>query len=467
MENSTIEYQELDRLTGKLPESFVKSVVAFANTDGGKLYLGVRDDGSVAGVEDPDAVMVQVCKVMHDSIAPDIMPYVSVQPLEQDGRQVVLVTVSVGSERPYYLTKAGLKPHGVYVRRGSACMPADEHGIRRLIMKSAGLTYEGSISLEQELTFTTLNATLSSQGLSFGSEQQKILKLRDEQGRYCNLALLLSEQCRHTIKVAYYQGADKDFCLDRHEFSGSLLTQLKEVSAHLNTLNRTSSSIVGLERREVRDYPEEVLREALLNCIVHRDYQYSASTIINVYEDRMEFISLGGLVEDWTVQELAMGVSQSRNPQLASLFYRLKLAEGYGTGIAKILKNYPKVAPQSIFEMTAHVFKVMVPNRNAQDQTGYRAGTSKAAENPSYRTLPDQTQPQAASEDDRQPYPTVATAREYLTGRERITRLELQEALKIGKTKAFTLLKALCAEGALQQEGAGKLTQYRVLRRQE
>lgn len=115
-EGVDIEFKELDRKKGTLPDSVPKEIVAFVNTEGGEIYIGISNDGSVIGVENTDDVMTRISNVAHDTILPDVMPFIQIRPLQMDGKQVVKITVTVGTERPYYLAKEGLKPKGVYVR---------------------------------------------------------------------------------------------------------------------------------------------------------------------------------------------------------------------------------------------------------------------------------------------------------------------------------------------------------------
>ena len=185
--------------------------------------------------------------------------------------------------------------------------------------------YEEGICANQSLTFSSLEKYLKKKNLAFGPEQKKTLGLIGEDGLYNNLALLLSEECKHTIKVAVFQGKDSFVFRDRKEFSGSVLKQLEDVYAFLDMHNGTKASFEGLRRTDTRDYPDQATREALLNSIIHRDYLFSGSTIINIYDDHLEFISLGGLVSGLSLESVFLGASQSRNPGLASVFYRLGL----------------------------------------------------------------------------------------------------------------------------------------------
>ena len=168
----------------------------------------------------------------------------------------------------------------------------------------------------------------------------RTLKLIDRDNLYSNLGLLLSDQCIHTIKVAVFQGTDQTIFKDRREFTGSLMQQMNEVYDFIDFRNQTRATIEKLLRIDVRDYPEIAVREALLNLLVHRDYSFSASALISIYADRIEFVSIGGLMPGIDLEDIMVGISVCRNQDLANVFYRLHLIEAYGTGIGKIMKAY-------------------------------------------------------------------------------------------------------------------------------
>ena len=174
--------------------------------------------------------------------------------------------------------------------------------------------------------------------------------------------MCIRDRCRHSIKFAVFQGTDKLVFKDRKEFTGSLFEQLAEVYKTIDFYNGTMASFHDLLRTDERDYPEDAVREALLNAIVHRDYSFSGSTFINLYSDRLEFISLGGLVPGLSLEAAMLGASQSRNEKLANLFYRMKLIEAYGTGISKIVSCYKGKSKQPVFESVEGAFQVILPN---------------------------------------------------------------------------------------------------------
>lgn len=437
-ENMDLEYKET------YVSDIKKEVIAFANTEGGVLYVGIQKDGTVVGVTDADDIMLKIAGSLKDSIKPDVMPFVKIKAIEEDGKSIVEVVVEVGSSRPYYIYEKGLKPSGVYVRKGSSSQPLSEEGIRQMIVENSGKSYESCRSMEQDLTFESFFREMKKRNLEIGPVQMRNLHLITEDNLYTNLALLLSDQCEHSIKVAIYQGCDKTIFRDRKEFEGSLLKQLNEVFEVIDFYNKTSASFHGLERIDKRDYPVEAIREALLNCIVHRDYSFSGSTLINLYDDRIEFVSLGGLVQGISLEAIFMGVSQTRNPNLAAVFYRMKLIESYGTGIGKIQDMYLAEVNQPRFDTATGVFRVILPNCNEKEPLMIREPSTyhvqKAAKS--------------------KPVDYRKEILRFVEEKGRITRKDAQEILGLKQTRAFEVLKQLCEENKLRTVGAGRSSYY-------
>lgn len=188
-ETEKIEYKR------KLTENFPKEVLAFANSDGGSIYIGVEDDGTVTGVSDPDGTMQSIRNMLHDSIHPDIMMFVHIGAEEIDQHTIIHVRVAEGTNKPYYLVKYGLKPSGVFVRQGTASVQASTEQIRQMIKQADGDVFEENISLEQDLSFRKTETVFSDHNLPFGRQQMQTLGiLRDDQ-MFTNLGLLLSDQC--------------------------------------------------------------------------------------------------------------------------------------------------------------------------------------------------------------------------------------------------------------------------------
>lgn len=410
-----------------------KEVVAFANTDGGTIYIGIEDDGSVCGVNDADDVMLKVASSLRDTIAPDVMPYVSIGVKTMEEKQVVYIKVEPGANKPYYLKEKGLRPSGVYVRKGSSSQPVSDEGIRQMVIESGGQSFEERRSIDQNLTFDAMSSFFDSRGIAFDPSQMKTMKMIGDDLQYNNLALLLSDQCPVTIKVAVFDGKEKVTYRTRREFAGSLLKQVDDVYGFIDLQNKTSSTFKGLYRDDSRDYPEEAIREALLNSIVHRDYSCVGSVIINIFDDRMEFVSLGGLVNGIELESIFLGVSRTRNPNLASIFFRLNLVEAYGTGIEKILRSYRDEEKKPRFETAMGVFRVTLYNTHDSFQ--------KSAVN--YNELAEEE-----------------TIMDMLQDCNYLTRKDVENRLGCGTTKAYKLLNSICDEGRLRKRGSGRNTYY-------
>lgn len=319
---------------------FKKEVIAFANTDGGEIYVGVAKDGSVTGVPKAEQVMEQIGNMIRDGIKPDLSGYTAIEAVPERDKTVVKVTVLRGAKRPYHLTEKGLKPTGVFIRHGVSSVPATEEMIREMLRESDGVTFDKSRCINQDLTFEYAAKYFADNHVSFNENNKRTLHLIDADGYYTNAALLLSDQCEHSIKCAVYEGNGKTKFKTRKEFTGSVLRQMDEAYEFISLNNNLNSTIEGLKRVDNPDYPPYAIREALLNAIVHRDYDYSGSILINIFDDRMEFVSIGGLVKGMTMQDVMGGVSQPRNMVLANIFYRLELIESYGTGIRRIMESY-------------------------------------------------------------------------------------------------------------------------------
>ena len=423
-ESETVELKEI------YTSDLKKEIVAFANSNGGTIYIGIQDSGKIIGLENADFVMQQISNFLRDSIRPDVSMFTNIELLQEENKFYIKLTVSQGTKKPYYLSDKGLKPTGVYVRSGTTSAPASEDAIRMMIKMTDGDSFETNRSLFQELTFNKLDEELKKRGLEFTEVQMKNLGILSPDNIYTNMGLLVSDQCKHSIKFAIFQGTDKLVFRDRKEFTGSLFAQLTDTYKTIDFYNATKATFHDLLRTDERDYPEDAVREALLNAIVHRDYSFSGSTIINLYSDRLEIISLGGLVSGLSLEAAMLGASQPRNEKLANLFYRMKLIEAYGTGISKIISSYKGLLVHPKFENAEGAFRVILPNIHTQEPN---------------------------IEDER--YLPILRLFE---NQKEITRNDVEEALRIGTTHAINILKEMLNKDLITKVGNGRLTKYIV-----
>ncbi|WP_294065378.1 RNA-binding domain-containing protein [uncultured Fusobacterium sp.] len=416
-----------------------KEVVAFANTCDGTIYIGINDKGEVVGVENSDDVIERASASIRNAIKPDITMYVTLNVEQIENKNVIVIRVQRGASRPYYIAEKGLKPSGVYIRQGNSSVPASEEYIRQMIKETDGDSFEKLRSLNQALTFDYANRIFENTNINFGDVQKKTLGIIGEDGLYTNLGLLLSDQCIHTLKIAVFEGKEKGVFKDRKEFKGSLLKQITEAFEYVDLLNKTKATFEGLVRKDERDYPVEAIREALLNAVVHREYSFGASTLINIYEDRIEFLSLGGIVSGLSLEAVMLGVSQSRNEKLANIFYRLHLIEAYGTGIQKILLNYEKYGIKPVFKTEIGAFLVILPNIH------FNKVKVESIENKDINLDSD--------------YKSILEILEQGIK----SRKEIQKSIKLSQTKVINMLKELLSLGMIEKLGNGKNTRYKKI----
>lgn len=439
-------YQESEtvELKSVVVDDIKKEIIAFANSDGGTLYIGIRDDGEVVGLDDPDGTALQVSNMVRNSIKPDVTMFLHYKTIEEAGKKIIEINVQRGTDRPYYIAKKGMRPEGVYVRQGYSSVPATDTAIRRMIKETDGDRFETMRCLDQELTFEATEKEFQFRKVEFGSQQMRTLKLVDNDGLYSNLALLLSDQNPHTIKVAVFQGTKQMVFKDRREFGGSLMKQMNDVYEYIDFRNQTRATIEKLSRIDVRDYPVIAVREALLNLLVHRDYSFSASALISIYDDRIEFVSIGGLMPGIDLEDILAGISVCRNQNLANVFYRLHLIEAYGTGLTKIMETYEGTSEKPVISTTKNSFKITLPNINAKYET--KDAPASIENIPSTPVL----------KSDRNEQRVLAYVREHGA----ITRPEAEELLGISASTASRLIRKMVKTGLLLQDGRARSSRY-------
>lgn len=163
---------------------FKKEIIAFANSEGGEIYVGVAKDGSVVGVSDSEKVMEQIGNMIRDGIRPDLSAYTLIDAINDAGKTIIKVNVLRGTKRPYHLTDKGLKPNGVFVRHGVSSVPATEEAIREMLRESDGVTYDKTRCVNQDLTFSYAEKYFADAKIPFAQSNKKTLKLLDSDGYY-------------------------------------------------------------------------------------------------------------------------------------------------------------------------------------------------------------------------------------------------------------------------------------------
>lgn len=418
----------------ELTKDIKKEIVAFANTNDGTIYIGIDDTGKVIGLKNANKDLEALSGMIREGIKSDLTLYTKIYIEKIENKDIIIVKVSGAPNKPYYLADKGLKTSGVYLRHGNVSVQASEEVIKKMLIESNSNSFENNISNIQELHFEYLKDIFRKHNIEIDDNKFKALNIVNLNNEYTNLGLLLSDECPYSIKCAIFNGNNKLEFKDRREFTGSVLKQVNDTFEYLDLYNKTKGKIIGLERIDTKDYPEYALRESLLNAIIHRDYNFTGSILISLFDDHFEITSLGGLVKGLSIDDLYNGVSESRNPNLANIFYRLKYVESFGTGIGRIIESYNEYDKKPLILNTENVFKVILYNINY-------------VKNNSIKILPTNlTQEEQVVE--------------YLRKNNKINRIIVESLLDISKTRANDILNNMINDNILIQTGTGKNTYY-------
>ena len=224
------------------------------------------------------------------------------------------------------------------------------------------ISYEQSVSAEQNLHFKEITLLARSRGLDFSDEKFATLRMLDSNGKFNNLALLLSDENPHIVKFAVYKNERMDFSVKK-EFYGSWIAVLDRVLEYVNLYNDTSARVIGnsATRTETQSYPDPSLREIVVNAFAHFDASFPSDIKIEFYPDRVEIASPGTLYRT-TMKEVLSGRQSFRNPNLVYVLNKFNYIENYATGLRKTLAAYGPYKDKPKYEATEHFFFVTLPN---------------------------------------------------------------------------------------------------------
>lgn len=418
-ESETLEFKR------QLNDSIVKETIAFANTKGGRIIIGYDDNGKLLGVANAKDILDGISSKLHDSIEPKIDYLVSIKIANEENKEIIIIDVLQGISKPYYLKNKGMTSQGVYVRLGATTQMATSETIRQMIIESSGISFESNISKDQDLTFLFADKLFRDKNIRFTDIEKRNLNIINEDGLYTNLGLLMSDQCPYTIKMAIYKDNTKDEFIDYKETDkGCILKQLEEAQTYINLNNRIESEIKGFQRIENADYDIVSIRECLLNTVAHRDYEIPGSILVHIYKSKIDFLSLGGLVKGLTIEDIELGSSSSRNPQLVNILHRLNYVEAYGTGIPRIYKKYNLCTIKPEIKVAPNTFLISLPKIKYSDE-----------------------------------YIKIMN---YLSENQYITRENVENILAVGKHKAVTIINDFLESEIICKEGNGKNICYRI-----
>jgi len=375
-------YDKKRMLEVKRPKSWLKSVSAFANGEGGTLIFGISDDGQIVGLADAEGDAEIISEDIKSKLDP--VPAVNLEYKEINGKKLVLLHVYPGQETPYYYI--GDKQRLAFVRVGNESVTADRVQLKSLVLKGSGRTYDSLPSSYkfEDMAFSKLKSVHYKRlQRSFEDNEFVSWGIIDENGNLTNAGALLADESpvrQSRIFCTRWNGLDMTNglgeAIDDVELEGCVIGQLQDAVSFVRNNSRKKWWKENDYREELPDYPERAVTEAIANAIIHRDYMQMGSEIhIDMYDDRLEIYSPGGMMDGRLIQQLnpLTVPSKRRNPLLADFFSRLGLMERRGSGMKKIINTYKSYghhtgyhAPE--FTSNASEFHVTLWNLNFEDK---------------------------------------------------------------------------------------------------
>lgn len=387
---------EFKEMLPKNSEKYTKTIIAYANTQGGKLLFGVVDETrEIVGIDETILfqVMDSIANAVSDSCEPQIVP--EIEPYTIDGKTIIIVTVLPEPQRPYYLKSKG-KEKGTYIRVGATTRLASPEKIKELEMEGAKISWDELTCIGYKVTENTIKKLCRDMNTRRKEMQErknlteklstvtrtnlenwKVLKKTGSDYLASNAFVLLTSDYFQFSKTqcAVFKGTDRSVFLDKREYTGPLYEQINEALNFVLRNIRLGAKIEGLQRKEAYELPVEAIREMLVNAHCHRNMTDESCVQVAIYDDRLEVTSPGGLYNGLTFEEALQGHSKLRNRAIANIFNQIGLIEAWGTGLQRIqnaAREYGLPDPEFI-EMP-ETFRVNLFRQSLPIDSGKNAG---------------------------------------------------------------------------------------------
>jgi len=330
------------------PKPLLKTLVAFANTAGGRLVIGVSDDRQIAGVKDPLAEEERLCNLIADSIAPRLVPNVELTTIA--GKTLLIAEVFLSNSRPHFLRSDGPET-GVFVRLGSTNRQADRELVAELQRSAAGVAFDEMPMLElsaDDLDLTAAAGLFPGKRIMDDKGLLTLKLLRKEQGGLVPTkgAVLLfgKDRIAHFpdawVQCGRFTGTDKSEIFDHTEFHDPMPQAVDSIMLFLKKHAMRGADLSQIRRKDVWSIPLTILREVVINALVHADYSQRGGPLrVAFFDDRIEIENPGILLPGMTIEDMKQGVSKIRNPVIARVFRELGLMEQWGSGVRRIFNQ--------------------------------------------------------------------------------------------------------------------------------
>ena len=347
----------------KLTETLEKEVIAFLNTDGGNIFIGIDDKGKIHGITgNIDLLQRTIKDRIKDNIMPSTLGLFDVVVNELHGKKYIQIIVAKGAERPYYLRGMGMTPDSCFIRVGSSVESMDGETILNLFSKRTRNSLKNIKSPKQDLEFKTLKIYYQENGFEINSNFLKKLDFYDDNDDFNYIAYLLADNNNISVQFAKYDGDDVYNLIENEDFGFCSLIKITDnILNKIMLENKTYTKIETPTRKEIKMYDYNAVKELVTNALVHNDWCNGYSPKFEMFDKKLVISSNGGIQEGVTQEEFLEGFSNPRNPELMRIFRDLNFVEQLGTGIQRVLKTYNK----DIFEFFPNHIRVTIPfNKN-------------------------------------------------------------------------------------------------------
>ena len=404
-----------------ITNTFLKTVSAFSNYDGGEILFGVDDDGNIKGLSDVKQACLDIENKINDSISPQPNYTLEIQ----NNDQTIKLSVKSGLQKPYlYKSKA-------YKRNDTSTIEVDTLEFSRLVLEGKNIRFEELPCKDQELSFEILQSNLKEkiQIETFNKDTLKTLNLYDDVNGFNNAAGLLADKNHFPgIDIVKF-GENISIIQKRITFENTSVLDIYEKALSVFRDYYQYEVIQGADRKMVEKVPEAAFREAIANALIYRVWDVDSQIRVSMYDDRIEVVSPGGLPSGITEDEYLSGkLSVLRNRNLANVFYRLGFVEIFGTGITRIKQVYSEASVKPSFEVSENAIQIVLPM--------YEESTN-------------------LTEDEKVVY-------KLLSKNMLKSMSEIAPYISFGKSKTTKLLKDMEQKGVIAIEGKGKGTKYRI-----
>ena len=414
-ETRTLEFKET------ITNTFLKTVSAFSNYNGGTILFGVDDDGNVKGLSDVRQACLDIENKINDSIIPQPNYTLEIQ----NNDQTIKLTIKSGLQKPYlYKSKA-------YKRNDTATIEVDTLEFSRLVLEGKNISFEELPCKDQKLSFEILHRRLKEniQIQTFNQDTLKTLNLYDNVNGFNNAAGILADKNHFPgIDIVKF-GENISIIQKRSTFENTSALDVYEKAIDVFRDYYQYEVIQGADRKMIEKIPEAAFREAIANALIHRVWDVNSQIRVSMFDDRIEVVSPGGLPAGITAEEYLSGkLSVLRNRNLANVFYRLGFVEIFGTGITRIKQLYVESLIKPDFEVSENTIKIVLPVFESNVNL---------------------------TEDEKIIY-------KFLSKTMLKPISEIAPYVPFGKSKTTQLLKAMGEKGVVAVEGKGRGTKYKI-----